>query len=395
MAVCIAGMAAWALPCRAINIVVDYTYDTSKFFGAGNPEGQGAAAKSSIEAAASFFSSILDDTFSAISTPPDYFGAAGAFGHWEWTLSFTHPATGAQVALKNQTIPQNVYRLYVGGRNLGGSNLGIGGTSTPGFGYNYRGPYTSPSEQALLSQTTLNFVDAVTNRGQPIGFASWGGYITFDHDAGTAWHFDHNTLPAPGENDFYSVALHEMAHSLGFGSSSQWNDLATGSHFSGQAATAAYGGPPPLQATSPSNPTPTHWLAGTMSRVLGTNVVQEAAMDPELTVGTRKLFTTLDAAALTDIGWTVDAPPPTFNAADFNHDGLVNAGDLGVWRSAFKKNANADVDGDGDSDGKDFVLWQRRMGAMGATAGTIGIPEPAGIALAMACLLLLTRRRFR
>jgi hypothetical protein len=33
------------------------------------------------------------------------------------------------------------------------------------------------------------------------------------------WHYDHTSPVAAGQNDFYSVALHELLHSIGFGSS--------------------------------------------------------------------------------------------------------------------------------------------------------------------------------
>src|SRR5690606_2650504 len=42
-----------------------------------------------------------------------------------------------------------------------------------------------------------------------------------------------------------------------------------------------------------------HWRSGTFSRG------QEAAMDPTLTTGARKLLTPLDFAALDDIGWEI------------------------------------------------------------------------------------------
>jgi hypothetical protein len=383
------GVSGVARPCWAINIVVDYTYDTSRFFGAGNPAGQGAAARASIEAAASFYSGILADTFSAVAEPPDFFGTQGSVS-WDWTLVFRHPGTGSQVQLEDQVLPENVYRMYVGGRDLGGTRLGEGGTGGPSYAVSPTGLF-SPAEHAQITQTTNNFIAAVTTRGEPSGFASWGGYISFDHDAATSWHFNHTTPPTPGANDFYSVALHEMAHALGIGSSSQWTNLATGSHFAGPAAAAAYGGPPPLEAFSPTNPTPSHWASGTMSRVLGTNTQQEALMDPQITQGTRKLVTALDAGALADIGWSVSAP--TFDAADFNRDGVVNAADLGVWRAAFKANANGDADGDGDTDGRDFLTWQRRLRGTGVSTATLAAPEPASAALAAAWLIVLAWRR--
>jgi hypothetical protein len=53
---------------RAVNIVLDYTYDTTNFFGAGNPSGAGAGAQANaaIQTVASFYSGILTDTLSSI-----------------------------------------------------------------------------------------------------------------------------------------------------------------------------------------------------------------------------------------------------------------------------------------------------------------------------------------
>ena len=50
-------MGAMAVPTCAINIVIDYTYDTNNFFGSGNPQGAaaGAQARAALEAAASYY----------------------------------------------------------------------------------------------------------------------------------------------------------------------------------------------------------------------------------------------------------------------------------------------------------------------------------------------------
>ena len=63
-----------AQPAAAITIQIDYTYDTGNFFGSGNPAGAtaGAQAKAALEAAASYYSTILTDSFSAIQTPPQF-----------------------------------------------------------------------------------------------------------------------------------------------------------------------------------------------------------------------------------------------------------------------------------------------------------------------------------
>ncbi len=371
--------------CLGVNVVLKYDYDASQFFGAGNPSGAtaGGQAKAALEAAASFFSGILNDTLSSIQTPPP-FASGGGSVVWHWTASFSNPGGNGGVSLTDLTIPADEYRIYVGAKNLDGSTLGVGGPG--GASTSVNGSYL-PSDSATVTQINNNFQSSVYDRGEATGFAAWGGALAFDVDA-AAWHYNHLTSPSAGESDFYSVALHEMAHVLGFGASDEWFNFASGALFTGPAAAAEYGSLPPLE---PPNPTRSHWQSSTLSRVYGTNVTQEAAMDPELTTGTRKYFTRLDAAALTDIGWTV-APPP--NPADFNDDAFVNGDDLIMWKQAFAATSAADADGDGDSDGLDFLIWQRQRGAS-AIAAAAGVPEPGGgvlCAVAVAAVAARLRR---
>ncbi len=81
--------------------------------------------------------------------------------------------------------------------------------------------------------------------------------------------------------------------------------------------------------------------------------------------------------------------------ADFNGDGTVNAADLTVWRSAFGTNANGDADNDGDSDGNDFLIWQRSLGATGASGSVAAVPEPSSLALAILVGGVLAGKRRR
>lgn len=79
------------------------------------------------------------------------------------------------------------------------------------------------------------------------------------------------------------------------------------------------------------------------------------------------------------------------NVGDLNGDGVVDRGDIVLWRQSYGVNANGDADGDGDTDGRDFLLLQSNFGA-GAISALETVPEPtsallcglAGLAFAFA-----------
>jgi hypothetical protein len=77
--------------------------------------------------------------------------------------------------------------------------------------------------------------------------------------------------------------------------------------------------------------------------------------------------------ALVDVAATYVA----HDAADFDNDGDVDAGDLAAWKGAYGNGFTADADQDGDSDGADFLTWQRELGGSGGAA--VAVPEPAAL----------------
>jgi hypothetical protein len=379
-------------PASAINIVIDYSYDTNNFFGAGNPQGSaaGAKAKAALDTAASYFSTILNDTFSPIVTPPTFHSSVfDGQVTWTWTATFSHPATGIEANLVKPAVLQNEYRIYAGARNLAGTTAGIGGpggfewSSDPSGGFTFE-------EIDQIDQITAGFELQVEKREETTGFASWGGSIAFDRDNSTTWHYDHTTAPSGNVTDFYSVVVHELTHALGFGSTNEFQTFVSGSDFFGSNAMAAYGGPVPLSGNA-------HWAYETQSTIYGTSTAQEAAMDPDVLNGTRKVFTTLDGAALTDLGWELGPPPSVSPTGDYNGNGTVDAADYIIWRNTSGQGVTAGTGADGSNNGsvgpEDYTYWRNRFGTIigsgtGSLAGGTAVPEPATSTFVMGCAIL-------
>ncbi len=343
----------------AISISFDYSYDTNSFF-ASHP-----AAVSGLNAAAESFLGFADDLL-----------AIQPAGANTWSATFTHPGTGTSASVDDLIVPGETLVIYVGGRNLGTGTLAVGG---PG---------------GLSAYGTQEWLDTLLYRGQsgamlpsPTDFGPWGGSISFNST--TNWNFDVQAGPGPGQSDFLSVAIHELAHVLGFGVSDSWDTRRSGGLFVGPVATTVYGGSVPLSADR------SHWASGTIGYIYRT--AQEAAMDPELLTGTRKRFTILDYAGLIDVGW--DYPPP----GDTNADGWVDGADYTIWADNFLASgvppASAggwtigNFNEDAVVNGADYTIWSDHYNPSGGS-GTppSAVPEPTMLALICAGAAMRRRR---
>ena len=262
-----------------IDIQFDFSYDTQHFFNSNS------TALSALNAAASVFETRFTDSLSAITSG----------GGNDFSTEFFNPADPyiSPITLSNQSIGANVIRVYVGGADLGGSTLGVGGP----------GGYSCSGFGGFCGASNLDRGQGATSGANAVDFAPWGGSLSFDNNVSTNWNFSAAQGPSSGQSDFYSVAVHELGHLLGFGTAASFDALVnSGGNFTGMHAEAAYGGSPVPLYTDKA-----HWAEGTLSTVNGTP--QEAAMDPTLTIGQRKYFTELDYAAMKDIGWQVSAVP--------------------------------------------------------------------------------------
>lgn len=293
------------LTADAFTIDFNYDYDTNNFFfdDPGVSGDDGELRRNSLEEAANYYETYISDDFAAITNNPS--STTGIGYDWggvlnTWTASFSHPVTGNTENITDFTVAANTITIFAGGKSFSDDTLGQGGTG--GF---------SVTKVLNGSGDVLNqdFIDLVTARGEigalessPTDIGLWGGSITFDNDSdvnGTAyiWNNDLNSTPASGEVDFLSVAIHELGHVLGFGGNS-WNTNVSSGEFIGTQTVTSYGSNVPLSGSS-------HWAEGLTSIAIDRTPNQEVALDPSLTIGSRKLLTELDYSGLKDIGWEV------------------------------------------------------------------------------------------
>jgi hypothetical protein len=320
------------------SILLDFSSDTAtdNFFN------QRPLAKQALQAAANDINAVLGgSTLSAISSSgtPNATNITGTFGSTSitstWQYDYNDPSTGVAKSITAPSIAANTMTVFVGMDKLSSGTLGSGAAS--GVTINISGSgFDSQLIKATQAMETLSNSYMTRGGGPIIGHVSdtisFGGANTasytlnygpavgsllFDQDTNNDgindslaqldafWHYDYTTPVVAGKADFYSVALHELLHTVGIGDSDTWSSKVSGTTWLGSNVKALNGG----SGAGLIAPDGQHFADGLLSTNIYTGAAQETVMDPTLTFGTRKQLTQIDVAALKDINW-VAVPEP-------------------------------------------------------------------------------------
>ena len=289
-----------------LKIRFDYSLDSQGFF-----SGNNSHRRNTLQLAADSLIKRFGDDLAAI-TPG---------GIKEWIPSINHPSSGpvnsvlgTQINLpKNLPVAANEIIIYAGARDLPGSVRGYAGQAS----YQFPATQISCRTQAECDRKLAEieaFRNIVRGRGEP---GALGTVLTdvaphlasLSFDSNTNWYFGINADGiTPDQLDFLSVATHEIAHILGFGLqrfdvTSSWDNLTSTGKMIGVQSSAAYEGTgsPPV--------TDGHWA----NSILDT-IGQSTLLSGSIALGKRTPMSSLDMAAMDDLGWDLLDTKPSVTA---------------------------------------------------------------------------------
>lgn len=337
----------------ALNIQLDFLHDdqADRFFES-NPK-----ARSAVEKAAQDLGNMLTNSLGQISKDI-YSGTNGSTtARFDWSWSYINPVTGATETITHPSIDADSVIIYVGTRSMSDKSLGRGGAggamvqlSGSGIATEWIGAIDAAeaaSNAAMRrgSGPLINTISGTANYSGYIGqydldYGLSVGNLWFDADTNNDgnrdsdaalsdfWHYDAYTSVAAGKTDLYSVALHELLHTLGAGTSETWNNHTDEGIWDG------------LETTTLSSRSDLidddgyHPYDSILSTRISDGVEQHPALSLAIAAGERKEITELDLAFLRDLGFETALPLPLPEPAS----GLLLSfgGILLLWRRSGK-----------------------------------------------------------
>lgn len=336
----------------AITIEIDYGFDGGYFSAAaaGSPEDQ---AKKTIEAAAKDLSDALNAESASLNAVDSMSfdgsdSGLNVLSNFTWDLRVPDPVDPgdkqATHTLSGFSLGNDIFKIFAGAAIVldSADALGEGAPASAAYTFDLSDDIDDATSISAI-QSALDYSNGILLRGAgpvitavdaenvnnqlalksgtvvklPLKLGALAGFLTFKK--GETWNYDHTQLPGAGQYDLYTVMLHEMIHTLGFGTSETWRSKVTNADkdWTGAFAIAANAGVGAglINETNGGDADGAHIKNGTMSEILGTNTAQEAVMTAAIAKGVRRKLTKLDIAFLKDLGYgpatAAPTPPPT------------------------------------------------------------------------------------
>lgn len=332
--------ASWV---SAFNIVVEFP-DESSFF-QGN-----ATARATIRKAAKDISDAITSHLDPVSASyprtisaqhgNDYFQTTG------WHIQYANPNNGGGWTSFNGSLAEDEVRFFVGMTDFSGLQRATSFSQN----VSYSGSGYWPATNANNLQIAMNKVQATaeshfkrggtvlqlhteshygktfqTNVGTLVGSLSFDNDLDGDgldsmEDLASFWHLDANTNVAAGKLDLYTIALHEMLHSVGISNASHnWTTQHNGTTWLGENAIAVNGG----SGENILNSDGQHVSGSILSKSIVTGNDQRSVMYARIANGERRTLTELDLALLRDIGYTTVPEPSSLILLTLSSVGLL------------------------------------------------------------------------
>jgi hypothetical protein len=356
-------------------------------------------AVAAIEAAAADISFAITSSLGAIEAD-SFTGQSGdTSATFDLQFIYRNPTSGLTETIDPTVIGADEIVVFVGAEPLSGGVLGSAGPGLALLDISAAGP---PDNWAAAVDIAEELANQVLERGRGPIVGSLNGGPTYagvesefqlrfgfshsdlsldadkDNDGVMEsaenledyWHFDHTTPVPPQKFDFYSVALHELMHAIGFGPSQTWDGFVAGTRWSGENVIEFLG-----TGRNVLHFDENHIAVGKMSTRISDGASQVAALAPDVPLGMRKSLTLLDLAFLRDLNF--DTVIEVGSLGDLNNDGLFNVFDLDELTSEIatgSEETSFDINGDDVVDILDVDDWL----AKAAKFNGFSMPYPKG-----------------